>query len=1234
MDHKNAVELLKETFEQEFDFDKFKKFIKELFNHFKFNVRTVPSWKEYYDYVNTVTSLGVYHDNNKRSIEVFAIKLKKTSSWDRARTMQRNLIARFLTKYKRDAALVAFYGDDPEDWRFSFVKMEYIFSGEKGNWEVIEELTPAKRYSFLVGKNEPNHTCKMQFLGLIKEEEVDPLLTQIEEKFSIEKVTKDFYDDYKDLYLDLKESLEMSIKNDEVILKEFEHKIIKTSDFAKKLMGQIVFIYFLQKKGWLGVKKGGEWGAGPKKFLRKLFNKEFVEYDNFFNDVLEHLFYDALSSKYDDNYYDRFKCKIPFLNGGLFEPINDYNWKKTDIKLKNEIFEDILKTFDRYNFTVKEDEPLEKEVAVDPEMLGKVFENLLEIEDRKSKGAFYTPREVVHYMCQESLINYLDTNSEVDVEDIESFIRLGDVALGSIIKQQEEIKKYKRTYKKSVLPDSIKQNHEDLDKLLCEIKVVDPAVGSGAFPVGMMNEIIRARTILSLYSGKNVTNYDLKLETIENCLYGVDIDSSAVDIAKLRFWLSLIVDEEDMDSIDPLPNLDHKIICGNSLLEEFEGNKLFDENLLLSIPEDNSIEIKGIQKKIDKLHRELGEIFTGKKPEENRIKEIKNEIKKLEKNKKNLLITSVDQSNQFTLDEDFRKIVKDSQLKLKDLKILQKKFFKEQDGLLKKKYRDEIDKIEWEFIDETLKEEGNEETIFKLKEYKKNKSKPFFLWRLYFSEVFQRKNPGFDVVIANPPYIGEKGHKELFLEIKSSKFGKKYYKKKMDYFYYFLHKAIDLSRDLGEISFITTNYFVTADGAILLRKDIKNRTVIQKLINFNELKIFDSAKGQHNIISILRKGTNLSHVCDVTSTNRTGYGTSNILSSILSAKDTNTTYFSKTQNQLYDGDNDYIRLSAPVAGEINIEEILEKIKIQGDVLKKNFNVNQGLRTGADKLTKRHINLYNLKGGYEKGEGIFVLTNEELKSLNLNNDEKDRILPLFKNSDITQYHSNKKTKYNFIDISWPKDRGLNIESFPNIYNHLKKFKVILENRRENANGLDKAIAKGIWWPMSVRRRLDFTKEKIIAPQRSKINKFGYNSISWHASADVYFITRKDEKSRILLKYILALLNSKTFYFWLYHRGKRKGDYLELYATPLSEIPIKEIEIEKQNEIISLVDVIITLKKSNDYSTNSSKKLEVKNLKNKIDNLIFDIYGFNEKEKTFIINFYDEMLQKCGISDNDL
>jgi hypothetical protein len=217
-------------------------------------------------------------------------------------------------------------------------------------------------------------------------------------------------------------------------------------DFAKKLMGQIVFLYFLQRKGWLGVARGQEWGTGPRDFLRRLARRDYGAYENFFNDILEPLFYDTLATDRGHEAWCKiFKCRIPFLNGGLFEPLGDYDWRKIDIILPNKMFTNterndagdigtgVFDVFDRYNFTVNEAEPLEKEVAIDPEMLGKVFENLIQENLREGLGSYYTPREIVHYMCQEGLIGYLDAslNSKGKIirrEEIETFVHLGDQA--------------------------------------------------------------------------------------------------------------------------------------------------------------------------------------------------------------------------------------------------------------------------------------------------------------------------------------------------------------------------------------------------------------------------------------------------------------------------------------------------------------------------------------------------------------------------------------------------------------------------------------------------------------------------------------------------------------------------------------------------------------------------------------------------------------------------------------
>src|SRR5262249_5144181 len=253
----------------------------------------------------------------------------------------------------------------------------------------------------------------------LQDTEKFPTLAQLEDAFSVEAVTREFFKQYAALFGDIEAELQKLAAKDRTIGKEFKAKGVSSVDFAKKLMGQIVFLYFLQKKGWLGVAKGQDWGTGPHDFLRRLARSP---YDNFFNDILEPLFYDTLATdRGHEAWCDHFKCRIPFLNGGLFEPLGDYDWRKTDIVLPNKLFtnstfvdegvvgDGVLDVFDRYNFTVNEAEPLEKEVAIDPEMLGKVFENLIEENRRQGLGSYYTPREIVHYMCQQSLISYLDS---------------------------------------------------------------------------------------------------------------------------------------------------------------------------------------------------------------------------------------------------------------------------------------------------------------------------------------------------------------------------------------------------------------------------------------------------------------------------------------------------------------------------------------------------------------------------------------------------------------------------------------------------------------------------------------------------------------------------------------------------------------------------------------------------------------------------------------------------------
>ena len=509
----------------------------------------------------------------------------------------------------KDAALVAFVSPTEKQWRFSYVKMEYAtVEKDSGKIGVETRLTPARRFSYIVGEGESCHTAQTRFLDLLQDTETKQSDARATRR-SLQRRSR---------HKGILQEIRRAVRGDRKALRQARQE--RPSDRAKSSTGKTFGLPISPRSSWgkscsftsskrkvgsvLRKERIGE--LGRTIFFDGLARGDYGKYENFFNDILEPLFYDTLATdRGHEAWCKRFNCRIPFLNGGLFEPLADYDWRKTDIVLPNRLFTNnerfddfstgtgLLDMFDRYNFTVNEAEPLEKEVAIDPEMLGKVFENLIEENLRKGLGSYYTPREIVHYMCQESLINYLDTalNSATETigrekrkqaefgdekseqtlltaparseivprADIETFVHLGDqISHYEAVETRYAIK----------MPKSIEKHARLIDEKLADITICDPAVGSGAFPVGMMTEIVRARSALTPYFNDvhERTPYHFKRHAIQNCLYGVDIDPGAVEIAKLRLWLSLVVDEEDVKQIKPLPNLFYKIVTGNSLL--------------------------------------------------------------------------------------------------------------------------------------------------------------------------------------------------------------------------------------------------------------------------------------------------------------------------------------------------------------------------------------------------------------------------------------------------------------------------------------------------------------------------------------------------------------------------------------------------------------------------------------------------------------------------------------------
>jgi len=1079
MNKQQAQQIIKGTFENPFDKVRFTGFVKNLLNRineesFTYQGNYIPD--AYKPYIKILERIGKFSDG-EHAIDILIITLQKETSLERARTMQRNFIAWYLNGSRggemKDAALVAYISPNHSDWRFSLVKMDYKFEkAQTGKIKVREEFTPARRWSFLVGANEKSHTAQSRLIDILANDEQVSALAELENAFDIETVTKEFFLKYRELFLHTKEELDRVVKNDPKVKDDFRVKGVDTVNFAKKLLGQIVFLYFLQKKGWFGVGRDNNWGSGSKYFIRQLFEKKHGGYANFFNDILEPLFYEALriDRSHDDDYYSRFNCKISFLNGGLFDPIGNYDWVHTDINLSNDLFSNnrktkegdtgdgILDVFDRYNFTVREDEPMEKEVAINPELLGKAYEkfnairpdNFDEFQEalksgqkgaenkfNKKFGVYYTPREIVHYMCRQSLINYLATELEnkVTKDDIEKLINIGDQVTENearVFLKGKETGTY--SYK---LPESIRINAALIDEKLANIIVCDPAVGSGAFPVGMMNEIVRARNVLSVFLNGNIRNdYEFKRRCIEHSLYGVDIDPGAVEIAKLRLWLSLVVDETDIRNIKPLPNLDYKIVCGNSLL--------------------------GVEK----------DLFN-------------------------------------------------SQL-FAELEKLKPQFFSETNPTMKQQYKKQIDDL--------ISQITNGHTEFD--------------FEVYFSEVFHGKG-GFDVVIANPPYVKEYVNKSAFDSLRNLPC----YQGKMDLWYLFACRGIDIANSKsGLVTFIAQNNWVTSYGASKMRNKIIYDAQILSLIDFGDFKIFEA--GIQTMVMLFRKNADLdNYMFDFRRLRGKNLEINDIISLLNKENSSSAEYLTPRIKR-----NQFIDKTLTFSSS-DIERVLEKISSKSNFKLSDKEVANGIHHHHDRINKKHREI--LSNQFKVGNGIFVLSNEEKERIPFTIQELNLIKPSYTTKELFRWYANPKNQEWVIYTDSSFKNPEKIKNYPNIKKHLDPFSEVITSDNK-PYGLHRA-----------REEYFFTGEKIIAVRKCKKPTFTYVNFDSYVSATFYVI----KTERVNQKYLTGVLNSKLITFWLQNRGKMQGTNFQIDKEPILALPLLQSSQADQNKIVDIVDKIL-------------------------------------------------------------
>jgi type I restriction-modification system DNA methylase subunit len=760
---------LRDLFQQPFDIVTYRSVILSQLLHAQ-KLLTSPEMLEQYDNGDQLYGLGYLTDNEGKEIGLYYTHVPN-GDVRRKRVGFRKMLHPYV-KYGVDAAIAVF--DDGEYWRLSYI------CDLKGG------VTSAKRFSYVFGDPKGQYNTPVGRLTDLGKKRLT--LDELHKTFSVDALSKEFFDEYHRHYDRIIAELSRQGNTGAVF-----------HDYVKKMMGRIVFLHFLQKKRWLN---------DDPEFLSKLFFLSPYKQD-FLDQELEPLFFGIFNTEPDkreqlfhQEHWDlRWLAeweKLPYLNGGLFERDEV---DKMKIKLPASLFEQLFEFMASYNFTIDENDPDDADIGIDPEMLGKIFESLL--EDNKAKGAFYTPKEIVRYMCKESLIAYLETK----VSDNASEMLDTKQSIRTFVEHHE-------------LPEELEPYREVLDTALRDVKICDPAIGSGAFPMGLLNELWRCREAIENVPDELDLAYraELKKEIIENNIYGVDIERGAIDIARLRFWLSIVVDAEKPE---PLPNFDYKFMQGNSLIESFEGH-------------------------------DLCHIMD----------------KKIERNGKTYYQSKIGGKETVQVSMDF--FSNDTR---QNLRIWLKRYFSLTNHKEKIEYRKRIN----ESVKSYIKQQGiGPSAESKLNTLDPSANQDFFLWHTWFKDIFD--NGGFDIVIGNPPYIQLQANggelADLYKEC-----GFKTFTRMGDIYSLFYEQGYNILANSGHLCFITSNKWMRAGYGELTRQFFTGYTNPKIIVDLGG-NIFENATVDTNIL-LFSKSKNMGETQGVTVDKETMGGLENMNSYVL-----------------------------------------------------------------------------------------------------------------------------------------------------------------------------------------------------------------------------------------------------------------------------------------------------------------------------------------------------------------
>lgn len=1135
---------LKRILQRPYSFDNWKELLPLFFKKLEYLSRP-QAFTLADDRIKKGEQIGRIKLDDEKSLAIFEVEVTDNVVIARNRKELRDIAIKHIDQDITHGAIVFFHSPSQKDYRFSFIAKWSAL--DMGTGEFIKGETKPKRYTYLLGPNEACTTAAKRLLTLIPKKEAGKVtIKELQQVFSVEALNREFFKSYKIHYEKFWKYLAESQWRDELIdteKEEPEKKEKPIRDFVKKLLGRVVFLHFLQKKGWMGCSsQSNEWLDGEKRFMQLLF-EEFTNKEHFHSQCLTKLFFETLNTKrpkgefHIEGLEGRLNgSHVPYLNGGLFEPEKNKATLKVDFPIS--YFEELLEFFEQYNFTIDENSPDDHEVGIDPEMLGHIFENLL--EENREKGAFYTPKEIVQYMCQESLIQYL-YNHFGKRQDIDDFIRQHTVS-GFLAERDNATK---------------------VNQLLDDIKVCDPAIGSGAFPIGMLQEIFDAKRFIYPYLKTNQP-FDpaaTKKNIIQNSIYGVDIEKGAVDIAQLRFWLALVVEELNPH---PLPNLDYKIMQGNSLLEQYEGIDL-SKVALFEEPE-----VKVYQAS---MFKEPDTKYGFSEENRDSIKQlVKDYFKEEDKNEKARIHKAIDRIVLDHIDKSLEGF--ENQL-LIEIATFEKRYRDKTERLT------ENQKAQYDKKSKELKEiakrkkqlENKGKARQNLLKFEETDERPYFLWHLYFMDVFEQG--GFDVMIGNPPYIQiQKMDEAEKLALEEAKYDS--YTRTGDIYCLFYEKGFELLNDKGTLTFITSNTWMRTKFGDSLRNLFTTKYNPDILLNFEDTQIFPSATVEVNILIGKNYSWNKSlEAVAIKSDFKTG--------------DSIHTYLRHNKIQLHDLTNEsWVILSK------SDYEIKNQIAEKGTPLKDwALQFYRGFLTGFN-------------------DAFFIDAEKKEELIQKDNKSKEFIKPLIRGREIKKYAYNFNDKY----VIFTR-RDFPIDDYPSIREHLSNFRSKLEPKptewddKKNGKWPGRKPGSYSWYDFqdNIAYHPIFEKEKLIWLAISDKPAFALDRNKTYVTAPAYIMTSYCNK------YLMTLLNSKTMEWYLDKVSSSTGVGTNQWSKIFVEqLPIPELDEKEREPFERIAEYLIFLNDPlNDQVFEKHSNEDVSQIVEELANMmVYELY-FGEEMK---------------------